>query len=144
MTRSILNKIIFNFFCLLLAACSGTKYLPEGEKLYIGAEIKLESIDKLSKEKKRFIRNTGEGVIRPHPNKSFLGMRPKLWMYMQAGENPKSKFKKWLQKSGEPPVLMSSIKPTVTNEIIDAMFLILEFSKVLRNIKSKKGNAPQK
>ncbi len=122
MTRSTLNKYTLIFCCLLLAACSGTKYLPKGEKLYSGAEIKLESVDNLSKKKKRFIKNTGEGVIRPQPNKSFLGMRPKLWMYMQAAENPKSKFGKWLQKSGEPPILMSSIKPNVTSKIIDATF----------------------
>ena len=41
---------------------------------------------------------------------------------MKAGENPKTKFKKWLKKRGEAPVLMSSVKPAVTSAIIDAKF----------------------
>ena len=117
MTRSIINKYFLIIICLLLAACSGTKHLPKGEKLYTGAEIKLESTDKINK---RFIKTIAESAVRPAPNKSFLGMRPKLWMYMAAGENPKTKFKKWLKKTGEAPVLISSVKPGVTTAIIDA------------------------
>ena len=47
-------------------------------------------------------------------------MRPQLWMYLTAGENPKTKLKKWLKKHGEAPVLISSVKPRATSEIIDA------------------------
>jgi hypothetical protein len=100
-----------------LAACSGTKHLPRGEKLYTGEEIKLETTDKINK---RFIKTIAESAVRPSPNKSYLGMRPKLWMYMAAGENPKTKFNKWLKKTGEAPVLISSVKPGVTTAIIDA------------------------
>jgi outer membrane protein assembly factor BamA len=100
-----------------LAACSGTKHLPRGEKLYTGVEIKLETTDKINK---RFIKTIAESAVRPSPNKSYLGMRPKLWMYMAAGENPKTKFKKWLKKTGEAPVLISNVKPGVTTAIIDA------------------------
>ena len=117
MTRSILNKYFLILICLLLAACSGTKHLPKGEKLYTGGEIKLETTDKINK---RFIKTIAESAVRPAPNKSYLGMRPKLWMYMAAGENPKTKFKKWLKKTGEAPVLISSVKPGVTTAIIDA------------------------
>ena len=100
-----------------MAACSGTKHLPKGEKLYTGGEIKLETTDKINK---RFIKTIAGSAVRPAPNKSYLGMRPKLWMYMAAGENPKTKFKKWLKKTGEAPVLISSVKPGVTTAIIDA------------------------
>lgn len=100
-----------------MAACSGTKHLPRGEKLYTGEEIKLETTDKINK---RFIKTIAESAVRPSPNKSYLGMRPKLWMYMAAGENPKTKFNKWLKKTGEAPVLISSVKPGVTTAIIDA------------------------
>jgi len=117
MTRSILNKYFLILICLLLAACSGTKHLPKGEKLYTGGEIKLETTDKINK---RFIKTIAESAVRPAPNKNYLGMRPKLWMYMAAGENPKTKFKKWLKKTGEAPVLISSVKPGVTTAIIDA------------------------
>ena len=103
--------------CLLLAACTGTRNLPKGEKLYTGAEIKLESAEKVNS---KFIKTVAEAGVRPSPNKKILGMRPKLWMYNTAGESPKGKIKKWLQKNGEAPVLMRHVKPGVTSEIIDA------------------------
>ena len=103
--------------CLLLAACTGTKNLPKGEKLYTGAEIKLESAEKVNK---KFIKTVAQAGVRPAPNKKFLGMRPKLWMYNVAGEEPKTKIKKWLKKTGEAPVLMRNVKPGVTASIIDA------------------------
>lgn len=117
MNRIMRNIFYLIFISMLLTACSGTRHLPSGDKLYTGAEIKLESTDHLNR---KFIRMNVEEDLRPEPNKSFLGMRPRLWMYMTAGENPKSKLDKWLQKRGEAPVLMSSIKPAVTTEIIDA------------------------
>jgi len=119
MTRSFIKYFLI-ITCLIVSACSGTRHLPAGEKLYTGAEVKLISGEKIKTKKKAFIKTNAINSIRPEPNKKFLGMRPKLWMYMAAGKNPKSKFKKWLQKKGEPPVLMSDIKPGVTSAIIDA------------------------
>jgi len=120
MTRPTLYKYLIIIICLSVSACSGTRHLPAGEKLYTGAEIKLKPSEKIRAKKKAFIKTYATNSIRPDPNKKFLGMRPKLWMYMAAGENPKSKFKKWLLKRGEAPVLMSSINPGVTSAIIDA------------------------
>jgi len=105
------------FICLLLAACSGLKNLPKGERLYTGAEIRLESTDKVNK---KFIKTVAQAAVRHIPNKSYLGLRPQLWLYMQAGNNPKGKFKKWLQKIGEAPVLMSAVNPVATSAVIDA------------------------
>jgi len=102
---------------LLLAACTGTRHLPNGEKLYTGAEIKLESAEKMDRQ---FVKSIVKAAVRPAPNKVYLGIRPKLWKYNFAGENPQSKFKKWLQRTGEPPVLLSSVKPGATSAIIDA------------------------
>lgn len=112
-----LNNIFLLFFCLLLAACSGTSHLPKGEKLYTGAGIKLESTERINK---RFIKSIAEEAVRPAPNKGFLGFRPKLWLYNLAGEDPETKLEKWFKKTGEPPVLMSIVKPGVTSAIIDA------------------------
>jgi len=99
---------------------SGLRHLPPGEKLYTGAEIKLEPGERISKKKKRYIKNIAEMAVSPEPNKRFLGMSPKLWMYMAAGEDPKTKPGKWLQKKGTVPVLRSSVKPGVIAGIIDA------------------------
>jgi len=118
MTALRLNKYILIISCLLITACSGTKQLPPGEKLYTGAEIELEPAVRL--ENSRLVKITVKNAIRPEPNKSFLGMRPKLWRYLKAGEAPKSKFKKWLKKNGEAPVFMSDVNPNLTTKIIDA------------------------
>jgi outer membrane protein insertion porin family len=117
-------KTIFALFTigLLLASCSGTKHLPKGEKLYSGAKINLESTESISHRKKKAIETVAKNAVRPTPNKEFMGFRPKLWMYMKAGENPKGKIKKWLKKNGEAPVFISSVKPTVTSAIIEASF----------------------
>ena len=104
-------------FILLLASCTGTSHLPKGERLYTGAEIKLESIGKVNKGN---IKAIVESVVRPQPNNSYFGMRPQLWLYMSAGVNPKSKFKKWLQKNGQAPVLMTNVSPSATSAVIDA------------------------
>ncbi|MCK9639062.1 MAG: BamA/TamA family outer membrane protein, partial [Prolixibacteraceae bacterium] len=117
MLRSIQNSFFLILVCLLMAACTGTRNLPKGEKLYTGAEIKLESADKLNR---KFIKTTAQLAVRPVPNKVYLGIRPKLWKYNLAGEDPKTKLGKWFKKRGEPPVLMSSVKPGVTRAIIDS------------------------
>ncbi len=108
---------IMLIFMVVFSSCSGTKYLPQNEKLYTGASIVLESTDKVNKKKLKGIISK---AIRPAPNKKFLGMRPKLWRYMVAGENPHTKLGIWLKEKGEAPVLLSSVKPGLTSEIIDA------------------------
>ncbi|HLP03879.1 MAG TPA: BamA/TamA family outer membrane protein [Paludibacter sp.] len=108
---------LFSITCMLLASCSGIRHLPEGAKLYTGAEVKMVSSGKV--DTKKYEGLAGE-VVRPFPNKAFLGMRPRLWMYMLAGNEPKGPVKKALRKYGEPPVLLSDVKPVAISAIIDA------------------------
>lgn len=106
------------YICIiLLASCSGTRHLPKGEKLYTGAEIILKTNEKVNKKE---IKTAVTEILRPEPNSNYLGFRPKLVLYQMAGVNPKSKFKKWLQKNGEAPVVLSSVKPRITAEIINS------------------------
>ena len=70
---------------LLVAGCSGTKHLPEDEKLYTGAETVIESDEPVDTRK---LEKTVNRSVRPAPNSSIFGMRPKLWLYMAAGEEP--------------------------------------------------------
>ncbi len=135
MKQAIINKYIIFFFCLILTSCSGTRHLPLGEKLYTGAKIKLESSDIIKKKKKRLIKNTGENSIRPIANESFLGMRPKLWLYMAGGVAPKSKLQKWLKKNGEAPVYLSSVNPGSTSAIIDAKYFNIGIFKSFTEFK---------
>lgn len=134
MLRSIINKFCCILLCIFVASCSGTKHLPKGEKLYTGAEIKLDSPDKKIKNKKA-IKAAAESALRPKPNKSFLGIRPKLWLYTIAGENPKGKIKKWMKKNGEAPVYLSNVKPAATSEFIDAKLFNIGIFKGLTEYK---------
>ena len=117
MTRSFQNKIFTAITCLLLTACTGTRNLPKGDKLYTGAEIRLEATGKVNA---KMIKAVAKAGVRPTPNKVILGMRPKLWFYNLAGPEPKSKISKWFKKIGEAPVLMVNVKPGATAKIIDA------------------------
>jgi len=120
MKRSVYTKYILFVFCLLAAACSGTRHLPSGEKLYTGAKVNLESADKLSFRKNQSVKKTAKEAFYPEANSSFLGMRFKLWRYMAAGDTAESKFKKWMKRTGEAPVLINNVKPMVTASVIDA------------------------
>ena len=102
------------------SACSGTRKLAPNQKLYTGFTIELKSADTLSKKIRKNITKTAASAINTRPNKTLLGMRPKLWLYMAAGENPKSKFNKWIQQKGEPPVLLSQINSNIISDVMDA------------------------
>lgn len=94
---------------LSLAACN-TMYLPKGEKLYSGADIKIKG-DSLKKNEKKALQAELKGLIRPKPNSSYLGMRPQLLAYNLAGTPKKTKgFRHWLKyKVGQPPMLASNV-----------------------------------
>jgi len=95
---------------LFVYGCSNTKYLPEGEMLYVGGEVKVEDTVMKRKDRKAMEKEF-EGLLRPKPNRAILGLKPKLWIYNIAGEPKKEKgFKHWLRtKVGEPPVLFSQV-----------------------------------
>ncbi|MDR3652583.1 MAG: BamA/TamA family outer membrane protein [Paludibacter sp.] len=115
--KGVRGSLCILFLVFLLAACNVTKHLSAGDKLYTGAEIKVVSTEKVNKGS---IKAAAQASVRPLPNKSYLGLQPQLWLYMSAGQNPKSKFDKWLRKNGEAPVLMSSVNPKATSAVIDA------------------------
>ncbi|KGO91953.1 translocation and assembly module lipoprotein TamL [Flavobacterium subsaxonicum] len=107
-----INKPLYYLLIVLLVAygCSNTKYLPEGEMLYVGGEVTVK--DSLIKKKERkAMEKELEALLRPKTNSAFLGLRFKLYIYNLAGEPKKEKgFKHWLRtKVGEPPVLFSQV-----------------------------------
>jgi len=103
---------IFCFICLpvLFYSCSETKSLEEGQYLYDGASIKIKSNPQLSRSKTRELKNELDGLLRPKPNGSFLGIRVKLLLYNLAGKPKKKGIGHFIQdKLGEPPVIASYI-----------------------------------
>lgn len=112
MSRMKKNKNIYYLLAMLLVAygCSNTKYLPEGDMLYVGGEVKVKDTV-MSRKERKAMEGELEDLLRPKPNSSFLGLRPKLWFYNIAGEPKKEKgFRYWLKnKVGQPPVLFSQV-----------------------------------
>lgn len=103
--------------CLVIGGCSSTNNLPEGEKLYKGAEVRVVSEEIRNTRKVKAI---ASDAIRDRPNNKFLGMRVGLWLYRSAGDDPTTRLGKRLKRSGEPPVLIRDISPDFTAANIDA------------------------
>lgn len=94
---------------VFLSACSTTKSLPEGEKLYTGATVKLHGSE-LPARNRKVLKGDLQGLTRPKPNSRVLGIPIKLYIYNAFGnKKPKSFLGKLRDKYGEPPVLLSSV-----------------------------------
>ncbi|WP_207434243.1 BamA/TamA family outer membrane protein [Sabulibacter ruber] len=106
-----------------LAGCSSTKSVPQGDYLYIGGDIKVNSPNP-DTDTKALETELG-AAIRPQPNISFLGMRPKLWIYNAMGGNRERKgIANWIKtRLGEPPVLLSEAHPErVQGQMINRLY----------------------
>ncbi|MEC5167182.1 outer membrane protein insertion porin family [Flavobacterium sp. PL11] len=104
------NLLYFFLITMMLSSCSNTKFLPEGDLLYTGAKVKVDNKE-ISKKKKKALQNQLKELVRPKPNSTFLGLRPKLYIYNIAGTPKKEKgLRYWLKnKVGEAPVLFSQV-----------------------------------
>ncbi len=118
----IYRPLILLVSVLIFSSCSNTKYLPEGEHLYTGAKVKIDSPDgELSKKKKKKLRGELHDMVRPKPNTTFLGfLRPGLWIYNVVGKPKKEKGLRATirRKLGEPPVLFSQVDPDKNRELM--------------------------
>jgi len=104
------NLFYSTLFLFVLASCNTMKYVPEGDLLYTGGSVKVED-SLVSKKDRKALRKELEVLLRPKPNQSFLGLRPKLFFYNLVSEPKKDKgFKHWIKyKLGEAPVLFSKV-----------------------------------
>lgn len=105
------NALYIAILVALATACSGTRKLPEGDLLYTGGKVKVVKEDSVSRKDRKKLQASLKDILRPIPNKTFLGMRPKLFFYNLAGEVKKEKgFRHWLKYNlGEAPVLFSQV-----------------------------------
>lgn len=106
-------------FLLLMSSCN-TRYLQEGETLYVGNKVKIED-SVLRKNQVKNLQEELSDIIRPKANRSFLGLRFKLWVYHLAGEPEEEVgLRYWLRnKVGEPPVLGSDMNISANETLID-------------------------
>jgi outer membrane protein insertion porin family len=99
----------FTIGMIFFASCNTTKLVPKGDALYTGATIKVKDSTLSKKEQKKIVEFT-ENIPRPLPNSKFLGIPLKLNLYNLAGDTSKHNFiRKFLRKTGQPPVLLSSV-----------------------------------
>ena len=107
-------RLAWVFLCAgamaIFASCSNTKYLPEGQTLYVGSKIKYKSTDSSAKSQKAVLKEELQAIVLPKPNMTILGLRPKLWFYNIAGK-PTGKGLRYIirNKLGEPPVYASMV-----------------------------------
>lgn len=107
MNKKLLYILILSVF---IASCSNTKYLPEGELLYLGGKVTVQD-SLITKKQRKTLKSELAGLLRPKPNKKIFGLRPKLLIYNLVGTVKKEKgFRHWLKyKVGEAPVLFSQV-----------------------------------
>ena len=103
-------KIFFLILPMIyLLSCSTTKLVPKGDALYTGASVKLHDSTLTGKEKKKII-SLAETIPRPQTNSKVFGIPIKLLIYNLAGDTSKHSFiRKFLRKTGQPPVLLSRV-----------------------------------
>ena len=94
---------IFCFFCLalVLAACSTTKYVPDGEYL-------LDKVDIVA-DNKEYKSSDLRSYLRQQPNFKVFGLTKwQLFVYDWSGKNEKRWINKQLRKIGEAPVILDT------------------------------------
>ena len=110
--KSSIVKNLLIFIPIILASCSTVKNVPEGDYLYLGANVNIQDTDNSRRKETKALTEELEGIIRPRPNSRFLGMPFKLWFY-NFWANPKKEGglgNKISRRFGQPPVLFSSVK----------------------------------
>lgn len=109
---------------LLVAACSTTRRLPEGEILYTG----LKGIDIHTPKGERFpegVKNSLSEAVAAKPNNSLLGSASVtypfplgLWVYNN-WPNPEKGLRHWIyQKLVSDPVLVSEVRPRIRTHML--------------------------
>ena len=71
------NTFYILLFTFLATSCSITKYLPEGELLYVGGKVKVEN-DSISKKERKNLQGNLQKLIRPISNKKMLSLMLKI------------------------------------------------------------------
>ncbi|MCC9135052.1 BamA/TamA family outer membrane protein [Pontibacter silvestris] len=110
------RTLLFLFVVIILSGCSSTKTVPEGDALFAGYDIKVKNEEDSSN---RELGTDLDGPVRPKPNASILGLKPKLWIYNAFYTEKEKGLKHWIQtKLGEPPVLLSEVDTSSINDIM--------------------------
>ncbi|GAB2630574.1 translocation and assembly module lipoprotein TamL [Belliella aquatica] len=109
--------LCFGFLLAFSEACSVKKFIPEGERLYTGANLSLESEESLKDFKE--VKSELEGLVRPEANTKILGMYFGLWAHYKGSKEKPGFINRFLKKKlGEEPVYFSKVDPNKTEQLI--------------------------
>ena len=126
----------------LFTACNVTKNVPQGDYLYTGGKVEIDNKD-VKKKTRKALEADLSSLLRPKPNSSILGLRPKLWIY-NITRTAKKGPRKWIKKWGEPPVLFSSVKVDYNRDLVTNRLENKGFFQALTNadtsIRGKKAS----
>ena len=115
--KSLTYRILYGVVLLFIYSCSIEKFIPDGEQLYTGAELELETEGEVQDIKE--VRTELFNLVEPNPNTTFLGMRPALYFHYKAQRDKPGFIYKFLNKSfGEEPTYFSDVKPERVEELI--------------------------
>ena len=104
---------------LLLASCSGLKFVAEGERLYTGSKVTITPpTGEKTVNNQSALQTELVSVVGPKPNSSILGLRPKLYFWHMGVGKSKGLGKFFADKFGEPPIYLSQAKPTAVRDLI--------------------------
>lgn len=123
--KKLIKSLVFIFICFVLGSCSNLKYLKPEQNLYVGAEVKINTDSAKKIDNQKAVKQSLEDKTRPQPNKTFLGLRPKLYIYNLAGQPTKQKgIRHWLRtKVGEPPVLLSQVNLRYNTDVLKSYLI---------------------
>ncbi len=144
--RKFFKIVSFPFYLIILfslAGCSNLRHLEEGQKLYTGSEVDIQSDEKI--QEKEEITDEIQRILRPKPNEKFLYLRYRLWFYNITGDPPKWALSKWMKNTiGRPPVLYQDFDAQnslqlIENRLFNMGFFDAEvdFEPILKKKKAK-------
>ncbi len=113
------SGLVIVLLAVIASSCSVKRFLPAGERLYKGSNIKVEK-NKETAATSKSLKKTITLATSPKPNKFLFGQPYKVWFWYVIGEPKREKgLKAFLRnRLGEPPVLSSRVNAQATAENI--------------------------
>ncbi|MBR1667430.1 MAG: BamA/TamA family outer membrane protein [Bacteroidaceae bacterium] len=119
-----MKRLLYILLVIILAACSTTSHLPEGEVLYTGIE-KTRVHDKKGTAAEVLALEEVNAALAYKPNGALLGSSSKrsplqigLWLYNAYVDKPRTGFNKWMFNSfAGTPVTISQVSPETRTKV---------------------------
>lgn len=112
--------ILVCLLALLASGCNVYRFIPEGERLYNGAEVEIENPKAV--KRKGIVKAELEDIIQPTPNRKFFGLfYTRLWFYFKTKEPKKERgLRRYFKyKIGEAPVYYSELQAQKNTKIME-------------------------